>query len=254
MNKIFLLLIVFLLYNAIFCENKQPNPHIITFFIKPMDEISEKDLEKENFENNIKNIKQAKELEKQFMELIERLKAYNLQYWQNGIYATYAGYSTYSDRNGQITFPRKAVKPKFNLLLTQSITPVLKKPNDPKSKTILGFVLSGNKNFKYYLLERIENIEKKLYNWQINEQTILENKLIPYDTIVVFVNPRNFFIPIGQVNALEGENLMLPNIYFVNKLSKEANAFKFLNIRRYFAPINKKFEFKTNIYQQRVEN
>ncbi len=257
MNKIFLLLITSLLYNAIFCENKQLNPHIITFFIKPLDEIREKELEREAVGNKIKNISQAKEFAQYFNDIISELhndisRYYNFEYWRSGIYSVYSGYATYSTGSGQITFPRKNVRPRFNLLLTRDIKPVFKRPDNPNN--ISGFVLSENAKFKYYSLERVENVEEKLYSWHINEKTILKNRLIPHDAIIIFVNPENFFVPIGQIHALEGENLILPDIYFINKLSKQVSAFKFFKIIQYFSPIITKFEFKPEVYQQRIEN
>jgi len=251
MNKFFFILTTFLIYNAIFCQNKQLNPYILTFFIRPLDQIQEEKLEKENLKNNIKNIKEAKDLEEHFTTLMKNLNIHNFKFWQNGVYAIYSGQATYSDHNGQITFSRKSVAPKFNLLLTRNIKPVFVKPNNPN--TILGFVLSSE-NFKYYSLERKENIEKKLYTWHISEETILKDKILPYNTIIVFVDPKNFFIPLGQIQALEGENLVLPDIYFVNQLSKDASAFKFLSIRQYFEPVITKFEFKKDLYQQRIGN
>lgn len=253
MNKKILILIILLLNNAIFCENKQP--HIITFFIKPLDKVREEELEKEN----LKNIKEARDMEKYFMDLISNLGYYNLN-WKSGVYAAYAGSATHSDHNGQITFSRENISPKFNLLVTTSIQPVLKpyynkKNNNVKNiNTILGFILPKKAIFKYYFIEKIENIEKKLYSWRINEQTILKDKIIPYKTIIIFANPNDFFIPVGEIHTIDGENLRLPDIYLVNKLNKDIESFKFLTVRRYFSSVTKKFNFKPDLYQQKVEN
>lgn len=252
MNKKILSLIVFLIYNTIFCENKQP--HIITFFIKPLDKAREKELEKEK----LKNINQARAMEKNFIDLISSLGYYNLS-WKSGIYATYAGAATYSDYNGQIIFERKSIKPKFNLLLIENIIPILKPAYNKGNKniyainTILGFTLPKKADFKYYLIEKVENFEKKLYSWKINEQTILREKIIPYETIIIFANPKDIFIPIGEVHTISGENLRLPDIYFVNKLDRDIESIRFLNIRKYFSNITKEFEFKPDLYQQRIK-
>ncbi|CDK30400.1 hypothetical protein [Candidatus Babela massiliensis] len=245
MNKRLLILTLLLVYNAIFCANKQLNPYILTFFIKPLTIQNEKELESQK----IKNLNQAKDLQKKFFKIINSSL---IKHPEVGIYASYAGYSTYSNHNGQISFSRQTALPKINLLLTQDIKPVFQNPNNPN--TILGFVVDPKANFKYYSIERKESVQDQVYNWYISEQPLSLNKIIPYDSIILFLDPKNFFVPLGQTSAIGGENLLLPDIYLIKNPDSVLNVFRFLKVRQYFAPVNLKSEFKEDVYQQRVAN
>ena len=47
----------------------------------------------------------------------------------SGIFATYGGFLTVSDLNGEITFPRKHRKPFIYLIITEKMSPIIRSGN-----------------------------------------------------------------------------------------------------------------------------
>jgi hypothetical protein len=93
--------------------SEQPAKTLITFFIKPYEEdLSSK--QQLDFEDTMAQPARIS----RFM-LKKSLKNTSYQ----GIYATYAGLVTYSDANGQITFPRRQTNDDVTLVITPRLQP-----------------------------------------------------------------------------------------------------------------------------------
>jgi hypothetical protein len=218
------------------------SPYIITFFIRPLPGQEAPPSKTKKLEQKIANP------EKIIKTLIKKELA--TSYLSSGIYASYAGYITRSDINGQIMFPRKAAQPKLHLLITQEIKAVAESPM--KRKIILGFVLDPKAARQYYLYQRTQDTQKETASWSITEESIAEGKKIPYDTIIVFANPKHIRVPLGTHGTPPGENLILPTMYSAEQLTHTANALRFLKIRHFFTPVKIVYNFKPEEYQERV--
>ena len=152
--------------------------------------------------------------------------------------------------NGQITFLRKAVEPKLHLLITEEIEPLL---INPLQKNIIeGFVIEPDLDHKFYLLELHETSTANEYEWIVKEEVISKSKKIPYNTIILYTNPKNVVIsPIKETVKMDG-NLLLPDVYIKPKSNLQLAAIGFLKIRQYFSRVKKRYEFKPGLYQERI--
>lgn len=239
MKKNLLLIILILNQNYLIC---QLPPHIITFFIKSIDD-TKKPINKE------KVIKSMADTEKVVSSILKPKTKLKLN---NGIYATYAGFSALSDLHGQISFSRKTTEDKINILITDSIRPIYINPL--KVNTISGFIANPKHNAQMYSLMRKQDPETTLTSWYINQEKAPKDGKINYDTIVLIANPKNVILPTGIVSTIAGENLLLPDIYVTKEIGLALNALSFLKIRQYFAPVKIVYNYKTDLYQQRVGN
>jgi len=218
------------------------SPFVITFFLKPLTETL---IEQETVANDFGGIKDPKDTA--IKSIFNRM--YNA-HPQAGIYATYNGNATVSDINGQITFLRKVVEPKIHLLVTEEIEPLL---NNPLQKNIIeGFILEPHINHKFYLIELRENKETKNYEWTVQEEIISKRKKIPYNTIILFADPKNASISTVNKTVKMDGNLLLPDIYIKPNSDLQLTTLSFLKIRQYFSRVKKKYEFKPGLYQERI--
>lgn len=234
-SRILILILPVFFNNAIL--GMKSSPYVITFFLKPMAENSptaDSSTTKNPIGTAIKSIVN---------------KIFN-KHPQTGIYATYNGNVTVSDINGQITFLRKAVEPKLHLLITEEIEPLL---TNPLQKNIIeGFVIEPTINHKFYLLERQENRSTNEYEWIVKEEPISKNKKIPYNTIILFVNPDDVAISTISKTVKMNGNLLLPDVYIKPNSDLQLTVLSFLKIRQYFSRVKKKYEFKPELYQERI--
>lgn len=233
---------IFLFFHQ-FSYSSQPAPYIITFFFRPLPKAQEQKLDKEKIE---KAVSKPGKVVKQIINKEFRL------YPQSGIYVTYAGYLTHSDLQGQVSFSRKTGDQKLYILVSENIKEV---PVNPlNKKTLSGFIISKNAQYRYYLLERKEEPETGIYSWQVSETELPQTDRIPINTIIIIANPKHIIIPIGTFSTIMSENLMLPDIYVSPNIQSAFNIVRFLRIRYYFGPVKYKFNFKPQEYQQRVAN
>lgn len=235
-------IILFLFYNNIFSLH-QPSPHIITFFIRPIPKYIE---EKIDIKKIKKSISKPENVLKQF--ILQDMPSH----LQSGIYAIYAGFVTFSDFNGQITFERKTVEPKINLLITEDIKPIPVSPFN--TNTILGFVVNPKAYSQYYLLERNQDPETQVISWKVTEQDIPKDQKIPYNTIILIANPKNIIVLTGTTSTIMSENLLLPDIYVTKNTNSTLYAIRFLKVRQYFSPTKNKYEYKQEQYQQKMHH
>ena len=78
-------------------------------------------------------------------------------------------------------------------------------------------------------------------------------KRIAPDTLIIFAQPKNIIVPLGKTATSLTENLVLPDFYATKQNKSAANAFRFLKLRHYFAPV--KFDYKyQSMYQQKIAN
>lgn len=217
-----------------------PSPYIITFFIKSIDD-SKKQAPKETV------IKSMADTE-QIVESILKPKT-NMNV---GVYATYAGYSAFSNLNGEITFTRKTSEDIINLLICDSIKPIYVNPLN--LNTIYGFVPNPNSKTQFYSLQRKQDPETTLTSWYINQEETPIAQKISYNTILLFADPKNVILNTGVLSTVSGENLVLPDIYVTKEIGLTINALSFLKVRQYFAPVKINYNYKADQYQQRVSN
>jgi len=204
------------------------SPHIITVFIKPYYVFNSPDAHKKL---------------KKPGAITRTLLKHSLRGPQQGIYATYAGFVTHSDINGQISFPRKHEQEEITYVLTQKIKPVIIKGN-----TVNYFVATSADETAFFSLKRLSDAQKNLYYWRVKRIETPTNKRIPVFALQFFVKPHHLFIEEGDFVTENSPHLFLPPIYTTKALTAGANALLFLKVSKFFSPIKFAYNYTTERY------
>lgn len=221
----------------------QVTPHVITFFIRPIPEPK-----KEALEAAAARQKKPAGVGKILKTIVHK----TLTFLNSGIYVSYAGGVATTDVDGQVMFERKTPELKLRVLITEDIKAV---PVDPLiHKTLYGFVIDPKAYAQQYLFERLQDPETELYEWHVSQISVPKAKIIPYDTIIIFANPKHLIAPIGKTNTIYSENFVLPDFFTTESHNPVANAFRFLKIRHYFAPVKFDYKFFPEEYQQKIRS
>ena len=211
----------------------QISPHIITFFIRPLPA----------------SLRLSSEQKADLSSPLKEKKMHP-RFLHTGIYVSYAGTFGKSDTDGQVIFERKTPEVKLNVLITEDVNAV---PVDPlNNKTIYGFALDPNAQSQHYLYERLQDPETELYSWHVTQIPLPKSKRIPYDTIIIFANPKHIVVPLGSTITLLSENFVLPDFYATESHFSAENALRFLKIRHYFSPVRFDYKFIPDGFQQRL--
>jgi len=158
----------------------------------------------------------------------------------NGIFATYAGFLVASNADGQISFPLKhgpkQGKPPYaetvHLVITNRVTPIMK-----NMTTIDHWEMEEKTPAAMYKIERMKDAGNDILYWNVTEEKIPQDKVIPFDAILIFAKPNAFYVPLGIVLAEDTPNLHLPDIYVKPEINKLSNALYVLYLRHFFGPV-----------------
>lgn len=222
----------------------QASPHIITFFIRPLPNR----LQNASEEINQKIAEQVNTPGRMLKSVVKKKLSPVLLY--SGIYAAYAGTLTHSNANGQVLFERFTPEAKIRVLITEDMKAV---PVNPlNNKTLYGFTVDPKAESAQYLFERVQDPETELYSWNVSVEPVNKKKRIAYDTIIIFAEPKNIIAPVGPTATTLNENFVLPDFYATPNNKTAANAFRFLKVRHYFAPVKFEFKFQPDGYQQKI--
>jgi hypothetical protein len=150
-----------------------------------------------------------------------------------GVLASYMGFVAVSSLDGQITFTRQHKNPSVNLLITQTIEPMMMLSN-----VVHHWEIKPDVPAKMYAMERKQDEETKLYYWDTQEIPLPENKRISLETIVIFAKPDNIVVPIGTTLTEGGPQLILPTMYTRKGFNLVPRSLVFLKLRHFFGPQN----------------
>lgn len=150
-----------------------------------------------------------------------------------GIGATYGGFLTFSDTTGQIAFPRKHPAPKIYLVLTPRITPII-----IAHLTIHHWEFEEGTPAEMYEIVRKQDPQSELYFWETKKVDLPKNKIIPLEALVIFSNPKHFYVPTGITLTQKSANLVLPDIYVKRGIKLYSNTLYLLNIKGFFGVEN----------------
>jgi hypothetical protein len=149
-----------------------------------------------------------------------------------GILATYGGYVTSSDYNGELSFPRKHTKNSVEIVITPEIVPVPLFEN-----TILNWRRVPGLPAAMYECEQLYNEQKDQYNWQTREIPLSENMTIPLSAVVIIAKPKNMRMETSATPTHASGNFVLPNVYVKKGINITDNCLYLLTIRHFFKPV-----------------
>ena len=156
----------------------------------------------------------------------------------SGIFATYGGFLTVSDLQGEISFPRKHSKPFIYLIISERITPIIMSGN-----TIHHWELQEGIPAAIYKIEQKIDPDTKINFWEITKEPAPANNQLPLESITLIADPKYIYIPLGITIFNPAPNLLLPDIYIKKGINLTENALYILNLTHYFGallPIYKK--------------
>lgn len=151
-----------------------------------------------------------------------------------GILATYYGFISLSDADGEISFPLKHASPALTLVVTTAISPSIMHGN-----TISHWELDPTKPCEIYSFERIHDVEKNIMFWHVKPAEPLPDCKIPLDALIIIAEPEYVYIPTGISLAQQGTNIVLPDIYIKYGINKIKSDLYWLNIIHFFGPLKK---------------
>lgn len=160
------------------------------------------------------------------------LRQRDIAAYVSGIVIFYAGRITYSDMNGQVMLPLLEPTDTLMLFVTERITPKISHGN-----TVESWSVSPRYSREAFSITRVQ--EGSSFMWNI--ERIVAEERIPYDAIVICVDPEIIEIPIGKWPTVSGINLMLPNIYVTGAISSSTSALNSIAVSRFFRPTHQWF-------------
>jgi hypothetical protein len=153
------------------------------------------------------------------------------------VFVAYAGYLTVSAHlTGMVQFPRKTIKPKFYILVTDRIDPILLAHN-----TVHHWELEPGVPVALYSVEKKYDTDSKTYYWLTKAENSPKNNLISLETIIIFAYPDHVVIPEGiTITDPDTPNLILPDVYIKPGIDEEEWAV--LNLKNFLSPINLQYK------------
>lgn len=150
----------------------------------------------------------------------------------SGIFATYAGFLTVSNYDGQISFVRKHSKPFIYFLVTERFTPILRSGN-----TIDHWELEEGIPARMYKMEQIEDSDSHMPIWQVTQEPLPANNIIPLESMVLIADPKYVYVPVGISLYKASPHLLLPDVYIKKGINLTQNALYIVNLTHYFGSI-----------------
>lgn len=170
----------------------------------------------------------------------------------NGIFATYDGYLTLSAPDGQLSFPNRIdwndnKPPKLHLIITNRVTPIMM-----NSATVHHWEIEEKTPAAVYKLERTKDPNSDVYFWNVTEEKIPENLIIPLDGILIFAKPDTIYVPTGIVLTENSPNLHLPDIFVKPEINKISNALYVLYLKHFFGQIRRSIKLEKTPHREVV--
>jgi len=173
----------------------------------------------------------------------EILQAQINAYTQRGIIATYHGYTTFSDHNGEIRFPRKHTSDDMFYVVTRSIQPVM-----GQGETVQHFTITKPDEARMYYLERKQDEQQASTYWDVRELDVTQDRKVPASAMVIFSHPEHIIVPVGTFATIDDGNLILPDMYVTKDMPIGPNALAFLRVNKYFAPVTRAHTYTADRY------
>lgn len=158
----------------------------------------------------------------------------------SGIIVLYAGRITYSSIDGQVLLPLLEPTDELMIFVTDRPSPKILHGNTVESWSVKPGYAS-----ECFSLKRSK--KRKDFVWNI-ERIVDPPQEIPYDAIVMCIDPEIIEIPVGTWPTVGGINLILPNIYLTGAVPESISALNTIAISRFFRPSHPWFSYAPERY------
>lgn len=149
-----------------------------------------------------------------------------------GFMAIYAGYITYSDLNGIISFPLRHSAPKIYLAITSEIRLIKVRDNTVSHREYA----PQEAPVQLYVFEKKQENEGQVY-WSIKEEKVPTNNKINPLTLILLTKPKNIVVAPGDYITNPGIQLVLPEVYVVGNGGVVQTILKSLDYKSFFERI-----------------
>ncbi len=151
----------------------------------------------------------------------------------SGIPIIYYGYITYSPVTGIVILPRMHENPDFSILLSTKINPIFMIRN-----TIHHFELAKGAEHAFYGVIKKYDEATKTHLWSVEKRTLPEDGHLPLETIIIFTEPDNCYLPEGISLTNDNAQAVLPVMYIKSDKNHTANGLAALEISYLFKSID----------------
>lgn len=196
-------------------------PHIITFFFRPLHEKNIRELSEEEMEPYINRPGRI------YSAL---LKQRALATWISGIYVFYNGKSTYSDFNGQILLPRTGTEDEISIVITELVIPIIL-----HGTTVEYFTLPHASKAAMYQCIRTPDTTGRA-KWHVTKKLLDTKGQIPAKALIILANPEYITLFEGDYITDMSAHLILPDIYVSPSTLVSLEALRTLSINHFFMP------------------
>ena len=150
-----------------------------------------------------------------------------------GIPLMYYGYITYTRNNGIIMLPRMHESSEFYILLSTHINPIFMIGN-----TIHHLEVIPNTKNAYYKITKNYDAQTQTNFWNVEQIPLPTHGQLPLETIIIFVEPEDLYIPEGISITNDNPQAILPVIYLKNDKNNNKNSIASLEINYLFKAID----------------
>jgi hypothetical protein len=182
----------------------------------------------------------------------------------SGIMALYAGYVTYSDKMGMITFPLRHEGKRVEVVATplMNMDRLYKETYSGvfiSQKTLVSSGISDSMPPQKFVFSQVDQSvpekttaaaepkvdDKKtpteggvgLGAWKLERSTVPFDTQIPTETVILLVNPKNLFVPQGTFYSMVKPHIVLPDVYLIGKKFNDEVLLNNQKNMRYFEEI-----------------
>jgi hypothetical protein len=228
-----ILLVVWLLVNQHYA---QADNRIVVYLKHAPPKIIAQTLEDAKNDYLINNIQNIKNFETEALK--NRYKTL-LTPKLSGFVAIYAGYMDISNKNGMFQLPLRQAGKKIYVAFTEKIKLIKVKGNTVSHRE---FADPKKHKIAIYSYEK-KTDDKNNYYWSVEEAQIPPDRKISPITLVIFTDPSNIFVKIGDFLSNDSQHFILPEIYVINTLHQDLTTLEILKVKNFFEPV--KFEEKS---------
>jgi hypothetical protein len=153
----------------------------------------------------------------------------------SGIFCTYGGFIVVSDWFGQAVFPKLQTTAHLHLLITSKLIPIPLVGN-----TINHWELAQDTPADLFVIERTQDPITQELRWNIEPAdiatTFTNGNHVSIDTIIVFGEPKYFFVPTGSTieHGDEIPHFLIPPVYVKKGIAHIENVLYVLNLKHLF--------------------
>jgi len=220
---------------------------IITIFVKKYPYLKkseikslQKDFNTLELSSYSKKIKQPNYLHKSI------LNSYFKKNLLPGITCFYAGRTTTSKPDGQITFPRRQQTANMHILVAEKVIPAYM----IAPSTIHNWRIDPRQSAEMYLMELKHDPNIKISYYETKKIDLPKDNNIPLNTLIFIADPKTMYIPLGATIVDNSPNIVLPDIYIKKGFCFLRNVLFNLAVNQYFEDTEKSIKQENQVVSE----